>query len=39
MGFFKNKKGSLISDHFKLLEKVATFQKGICMKWHYLMII
>lgn len=28
MGFFKNKKGSLISDHFKLLEKVATFPKG-----------
>lgn len=28
MGFFKSKKGSIISDHFKLIENVATFAKG-----------
>ena len=28
MGFFKSKKGSIISDHFKLIENVATFTKG-----------
>lgn len=28
MGFFKKKKGSVISEHFKLLENVAMFSKG-----------
>lgn len=28
MGFFKQKKGSVISEHFKLLESVAMFSKG-----------
>lgn len=28
MGFFKSKKGSIISDHFKLIENVASFSKG-----------
>lgn len=28
MGFFKKKKGSVISEHFKLLENIAMFSKG-----------
>ena len=28
MGFFKKKKGSVISEHFKLLENVVMFSKG-----------
>lgn len=28
MGFFKSKKDSIISDHFKLIEDVASFSKG-----------
>lgn len=28
MGFFKSKKGSIISDNFKLIENVASFSKG-----------
>lgn len=28
MGFFKSKKGTIISDHFKLIENVASFSKG-----------
>lgn len=28
MGFFKSKKGSIISEHFSLLENVAGFSKG-----------
>ena len=28
MGFFKSKKGSIISDHFKLIENIGNFTKG-----------
>lgn len=28
MGFFKSKKGAIISDHFKLIEDIGTFAKG-----------
>ena len=29
MGFFKSKKGSIISDYFQLQEDIAGFSKGV----------